>query len=85
MRRTIPAWTMILALGLLPAPVFAHPHVWVAAREKVLFSPDGKIIGFRHVWTFDEMYSAFATEGLGKDGKPKGMLVFDVELIDFRK
>ena len=23
----------------------------------------------RHAWTFDEMYSAFATQGFGKDGK----------------
>lgn len=66
-RRIFPT---MLAFFALVAPACAHPHVWVAAREKVLFSPDGKIIGFRHVWTFDEMYSAFATEGLGKDGKP---------------
>ena len=48
----------------------AHPHVWVAARSQVVFGPDGKIIGLRQAWEFDEMYSAFATQGLGKDGKP---------------
>jgi ABC-type uncharacterized transport system substrate-binding protein len=48
----------------------AHPHVWVAVRSEVLFSPDGKITGIRHAWTFDEMYSAFAVQGLGKNGKP---------------
>ena len=52
------------------APALAHPHVWVTAKEKILFGPGGKIIGFRHTWTFDEMYSAFAVQGLGKDGKP---------------
>jgi ABC-type uncharacterized transport system substrate-binding protein len=26
----------------------------------------------RHAWEFDEMYSAFATQGLGKNGKPPG-------------
>ena len=26
--------------------------------------------GVRHAWTFDEMYSAFAVQGLGKNGKP---------------
>ena len=51
-------------------PAAAHPHVWVVAKEEVLFGPDGRITGFRHHWTFDEMYSAFATQGLGKDGKP---------------
>ena len=48
----------------------AHPHVWVAARATVQFDKDGRITGIRHDWVFDEMYSAFATQGLGKDGKP---------------
>lgn len=60
----------LLALFSLATPACAHPHVWVSAREKLLFSPEGKIIGVRHVWTFDDMYSAFATQGLGKDGQP---------------
>jgi len=47
----------------------AHPHVLVAVRSEVVFK-DGKIQGVRHAWEFDEMYSAFATQGLGKDGKP---------------
>lgn len=47
----------------------AHPHVWVAVRSEVVFR-DGKILGVRHAWEFDEMYSAYATQGLGKDGKP---------------
>jgi ABC-type uncharacterized transport system substrate-binding protein len=59
------------ALALLAAPVaFAHPHVWVAVRGEVVFSPDGKVAGVRHAWEFDEMYSAFAVQGLGKNGKP---------------
>ncbi|MBI1867847.1 MAG: DUF1007 family protein [Methylocystis sp.] len=48
----------------------AHPHVWVAVRSEVIFASDGKIKGIRHAWVFDEMYSAFATQGLGQDGKP---------------
>ncbi len=51
-------------------PARAHPHVWVAVRSEVVFAPNGKIIGVRHAWEFDEMYSAFAVQGLGKDGKP---------------
>ncbi len=51
-------------------PAQAHPHVWVAARSEVVFGADGKILGVRHAWEFDEMYSAFAVQGLGKDGKP---------------
>jgi ABC-type uncharacterized transport system substrate-binding protein len=48
----------------------AHPHVWVAVKSEVLFGADGKITGIRHAWTFDEMYSAFATQGFGTNGKP---------------
>lgn len=59
-----------LWLGLAAAPASAHPHVWVVARMQVLFTPDGMIYGIRHSWTFDEMYSSFATQGLGADGKP---------------
>ena len=68
-RKFLTAAALLPAL-LLSGPAWAHPHVWVTAKEKILFGPDGKIIGFRHQWTFDEMYSAFATQGLGKDGKP---------------
>ena len=60
----------LAAIGLCPLAAKAHPHVWVAARAEILFAPDGKIAAIRHSWTFDEMYSAFATQGLGKDGKP---------------
>ncbi|PPD43193.1 MAG: hypothetical protein CTY15_10700 [Methylocystis sp.] len=47
----------------------AHPHVWVAVRSEVVFGKDGNILGVRHAWEFDEMYSAFAIQGVGKDGK----------------
>lgn len=55
---------------VVASPAAAHPHVWVAIRSEVAFTGDGKIKGVRHAWTFDEMYSAFALQGLGKDGKP---------------
>jgi ABC-type uncharacterized transport system substrate-binding protein len=64
------ATAVLVILGLCPLPARAHPHVWVAARAQILFAPDGRIAAIRHTWTFDEMYSAFATQGLGKDGKP---------------
>ena len=57
-------------LALSAGPALAHPHVWVKARAQVVFGADGKIAAIRHVWTFDEMYSAFALQGLGKDGQP---------------
>src|ERR1700691_5030570 len=48
----------------------AHPHVWVTMTEELLYAPDGSVTGVRHAWTFDDMFSAFATQGL--DGKTKG-------------
>jgi len=45
----------------------AHPHVWTTYRTTVLFD-QGRITGFRHAWTFDEMYSAMAVAGLDRDG-----------------
>jgi ABC-type uncharacterized transport system substrate-binding protein len=50
--------------------VDAHPHVWVTMTEELLYAPDGSVTGVRHAWTFDDMFSAFATQGL--DGKTKG-------------
>ncbi|MBY6241183.1 DUF1007 family protein [Methylosinus sp. Sm6] len=69
MRSKLPG-VLAVFLALLPGLALAHPHVWVAVRSEVAFTPDGKIRGVRHAWTFDEMYSAFALQGLGKDGKP---------------
>ena len=63
-----------LALVFLPLlvwalPAQAHPHVWVVVTSEVIFGPDGKVSGIRQHWTFDDMYSAFATADIGKDGK----------------
>jgi len=46
----------------------AHPHVFVTARAQVLFDPQGKVTAIRQAWVFDPMYSAFVTQGLGKNG-----------------
>jgi len=54
-----------------PGSASAHPHVWVTMRSQVAFTPDGKVSGIIHDWTFDEMYSSFATQGLA----PAGQLV----------
>jgi len=48
----------------------AHPHVWVTMTEEVLYASDGSVTGVRHAWTFDDMFSAYATQGL--EQKTKG-------------
>ncbi len=50
--------------------VDAHPHVWVTMTEELLYAADGSVTGVRHAWTFDDMFSAFATQGL--EQKTKG-------------
>ena len=67
-----PILTLIAAtLGLaFAAPALAHPHVWVSMHSEVLFAPDGTVTGVRHDWAFDDMFSAFATQGY--ESKVKG-------------
>lgn len=48
----------------------AHPHVWVTVKSEVVYAADGSVTGVRHAWTFDDMFSAFATQGL--ESKKKG-------------
>jgi ABC-type uncharacterized transport system substrate-binding protein len=50
-------------------PSQAHPHVWITGRETVVFDTEGRIAAIRESWVFDEMYSAFATQGVGKSGQ----------------
>jgi ABC-type uncharacterized transport system substrate-binding protein len=55
-----------LAAGALAVPdgAVAHPHVWISVVAELLYGPDGSITGVRQAWTFDEMFSAFATRGI---------------------
>src|ERR1043166_1420539 len=59
------------ALALLIAPAQAHPHVWVTMKSEVIYSADGTATGVRHAWTFDDMFSTFATQGLASKEKGK--------------
>lgn len=57
----------LLLAALLVAcagPALAHPHIWVTMHEDVLYGPGGTITGIRHHWTFDDMFSAFAVQGM---------------------
>lgn len=48
----------------------AHPHVWVTMKETVLYDK-GTIAGLQQAWTFDEIYTQQAIEGLDKNGDGK--------------
>jgi ABC-type uncharacterized transport system substrate-binding protein len=47
----------------------AHPHVFVVATEQLVFDGEGRVVAIRHAWKFDDMYSAFVTEGLSAGDK----------------
>ena len=49
----------------------AHPHVWVTMKSELVYGGDGSATGVRHAWTFDDMFSTFATQGLASKEKGK--------------
>jgi ABC-type uncharacterized transport system, periplasmic component len=49
----------------------AHPHVWITASSELIYAPDGSISGVRHAWTFDDMFSTYALQGI--ETKTKGV------------
>ena len=64
----------LLTLAAVLAPLTAaqaHPHVWVTSQSQIAYDPQGRIAGVHQDWTFDDMFSSFATQGLDKDGDGK--------------
>ena len=53
------------------SPAAAHPHVWITAKSELVYAPDGSITGVRHAWTFDDMFSTYALQGI--ETKTKGV------------
>jgi len=60
----------VTGLVLAAGAASAHPHVWVTMKSELVYAPDGTVTGVRHAWTFDDMFSVFATQGI--DAKTKG-------------
>jgi ABC-type uncharacterized transport system substrate-binding protein len=58
------------ALVLGPQAALAHPHVWITATSELIYAADGAITGVRHAWTFDDMFSTYALQGM--ESKTKG-------------
>jgi ABC-type nickel/cobalt efflux system permease component RcnA/ABC-type uncharacterized transport system substrate-binding protein len=59
-----------MAFAAMCLPVRAHPHVWVTVETTLLYE-NGAFVGLANKWTFDELYTTMAVEGLdaNKDGK----------------
>jgi len=61
---------LLAAMLVAASAAQAHPHVWVTMHTALVYDGEGKITGVRHAWAFDDMFSAFATQGL--ESKEKG-------------
>jgi ABC-type uncharacterized transport system substrate-binding protein len=57
--------------GFGATPAQAHPHVWVTSSSELLYAEDGSITGVRHAWTFDDMFTTYALQGI--ETKTKGV------------
>jgi len=69
--RRLAGWLVLVGAVLLgTAAASAHPHVWITARSELIYAPDGTITGVRHAWTFDDMFSTYALQGI--EAKTKG-------------
>lgn len=57
---------LAMLAGLLPGAAFAHPHAWIDLTVHVLFDDKGRVAALQEEWLFDEYYTAYALEALGK-------------------
>ena len=65
-------WLLVAFIGVSGSTVVhAHPHVWITSISELMYAPDGSVTGVRHAWTFDDMFSSYAIQGI--EGKQKGV------------
>ena len=82
MRRLLGLLLLAGSCALGAGAAQAHPHVWITATSEVIYAPDGSITGVRHAWTFDDMFSTYALQGI--ETKTKGVYSRE-ELAPLRK
>jgi ABC-type uncharacterized transport system substrate-binding protein len=63
-------FALALALIATTGAALAHPQIWVTMKSEVIYAPDGSVTGIRHAWSFDDMFSTYALQGIEhrKDG-----------------
>jgi ABC-type uncharacterized transport system substrate-binding protein len=64
MRRLLGLLLLAGSCALGAGAARAHPHVWITAASQLLYAADGSITGVRHAWTFDDMFSTYALQGI---------------------
>lgn len=60
----VAALAAVAATALNADQARAHPHVFVTMTSELIYGEDGAVTGVRQAWTFDDMYTAFAVQGL---------------------
>lgn len=60
--------TCLLVLAASASVATAHPHVTIDTRSDLVLDDKGQIIAINVEWTFDDMYSLAAVEGLDANG-----------------
>jgi len=55
---------LVLAVLLGASAAQAHPHVWITSTSELIYAADGTLTGVRHAWTFDEMFTSYAVQGI---------------------
>jgi ABC-type uncharacterized transport system substrate-binding protein len=71
LRRVIGVLLLAGGMALAAGAAHAHPHVWITSSSELIYAPDGSITGVRHAWSFDDMYSTYALQGI--ESKTKGV------------
>jgi ABC-type uncharacterized transport system substrate-binding protein len=66
---------VLALLGVGMGAAQAHPHVWVTASSELVYGADGALTAVRHAWTFDDLFSTYALQGI--ETKTKGVYTRD--------
>jgi nickel/cobalt exporter len=66
MFRRLGSFLVAACLALAAVPAEAHPHVFVTVKGTLVYA-DGALKAVRYSWRFDDMFSAFASQGLDTD------------------
>ena len=69
LRRAVALLVLAGAIAAGPRVAQAHPHVWITATSELIYAANGSITGVRHAWTFDDMFSTYALQGIGTGTK----------------
>lgn len=66
MKRALAAASIAGLLMVSAGAARAHPHVWVTYEATIVYDK-GAVTGVEHIWSFDDMYTAMAIQGLDKN------------------